>query len=81
MKTAVEQAVDALRLWSNAWDEFDRTGKNKPQPIEEVIAPFIQVEEQQKVEFVFRAYSEKLSTGKDFVEIVNSMRTFKQQEQ
>ena len=37
------------------------------------------MEEQEKVEFAFRAYSEKLSTGKDFVEIVNSMRTFKQQ--
>jgi hypothetical protein len=45
MKTAVEQAVDALRLWSNSWNEFDKTGKNKPQPIEEVIAPFIQMEE------------------------------------
>jgi hypothetical protein len=36
------------------------------------------MEEQQKVEFAFRAYSEKLSTGKDFVEILDSMRTFKQ---
>lgn len=35
------------------------------------------MEEQQKVEFAFRAYSEKLSTSKDFIEIVNSMRTFK----
>jgi hypothetical protein len=35
------------------------------------------MEEQGKVEFAFRAYSEKLSTGKDFVDIVNSMRTFK----
>ena len=46
-QTAVEQAVDALRLWSNAWNEFDKTGKNKPQPIEEVIAPFIQMEKEQ----------------------------------
>ena len=46
-QTAVEQAVDALRLWSNAWNEFDKTGKNKPQPIEEVIAPFIQMEKKQ----------------------------------
>lgn len=38
------------------------------------------MEEQQKVEFAFRAYSEMLS-GKSFIEIVNSMRTFKQQEQ
>ena len=36
-----------------------------------------EMEEQQKVEFAFRAYSEMLSTGKDFVDIVNSMRTFK----
>jgi len=39
------------------------------------------MEEQQKVEFALRAYGEKLSTGKGLVEIVNSMRTFKQQEQ
>ena len=39
------------------------------------------MEEQEKVEFAFRAYSEKLSTDKDFVEIVDSMRTLKQQEQ
>lgn len=49
MKTAVEKAVDALRLWSDAWNEFDKTGKNKPQSIEEVIAPFIQMEMEQIV--------------------------------
>lgn len=36
-----------------------------------------EMEEQAKVEFAFRAYSEMLSTGKSFVDIVNSMRTFK----
>lgn len=35
------------------------------------------MEEQGKVEFAFRAYSEMLSSGKSFVDIVNSMRTFK----
>jgi hypothetical protein len=35
------------------------------------------MEEQQKVEFAFRAYSEMLSTGKSFVDIVDSMRNFK----
>lgn len=40
------------------------------------------MEEQEKVEFALRAYIEKISTvSKDFIEIVNSMRTFKQQEQ
>ena len=47
-KSAVKQAADALRLWSNAWNEFDKTGKNKPAPIEEVIEPFIQMEEDEK---------------------------------
>jgi hypothetical protein len=37
MKTTVEQAADALRLWSNAWREFDKTGKDKPESFEEVI--------------------------------------------
>ena len=36
-----------------------------------------EMEEQGKVEFAFKAYSEMLSTGKSFVDIVNSMRTFK----
>ena len=36
-----------------------------------------EMEEQGKVEFAFRAYSEMLSTGKSFVDIVDSMRTFK----
>jgi hypothetical protein len=51
MKTAVEQAVDALRLWSNDWNEFDKTGENKPKSIEEVIAPFIQMEKEQMIAF------------------------------
>ncbi len=44
--TAVEQAAVALRLWSNAWNEFDRTGKNKPESFEKVIEPFIQMEKE-----------------------------------
>lgn len=47
-KSVVEQAVDALRLWSNNWYEFDRTSKNKPLSIQEVIEPFIQMEEDEK---------------------------------
>ena len=46
-QSAVKQAADALRLWSNAWNEFDKTGKNKPASIEEVIEPFIQMEKEQ----------------------------------
>lgn len=47
-KSVVEQAADALRLWNNAWNEFDKTGKNKPSTIKEVIEPFIQMEEDEK---------------------------------
>lgn len=46
-KSVVEQAADALRLWSNAWNEFDKTGKNKPETIEVVIKPFIEMEKDQ----------------------------------
>ena len=46
-KSAVKQAADALRLWNNAWNEFDKTGKNKPATIEEVIEPSIQMEKEQ----------------------------------
>ena len=38
--TAVEKAANALRLWSNAWREFDKTGKNKPESFEKVIDSF-----------------------------------------
>jgi hypothetical protein len=78
MKTAVEQAVDALRLWSNAWNEFDRTGKNKPQPIEEVIAPFIQMEKKN----IIMAYNNgefNQGCNEDAEQYYN--QTFKQQEQ
>ena len=50
-KSVVEQAADALRLWSNAWNEFDKTGKNKPETFEEVIKPFIEMEKEQKIKF------------------------------
>jgi len=52
-KSVVEQAAVALRLWSNAWNEFDKTGKNKPETFEEVIKPFIEMEKEQ------RGYSEE----------------------
>jgi len=50
-KSVVEQAAVALRLWSNAWREFDKTGKNKPETFEEVIKPFIEMEKEQKIKF------------------------------
>jgi hypothetical protein len=73
MKTAVEQAVDALRLWSNDWNEFDKTGENKPKSIEEVIAPFIQMEKEQSLKKIIydldelaSEYSEGKSTSEVF---------------
>jgi hypothetical protein len=72
MKTAVEFAVEKL-------EKFIPSGNQLA--VELILEHAKVMEEQQKVEFAFRAYSEKLSTSKDFIEIVNSMRTFKQQEQ
>jgi hypothetical protein len=77
MKTAVEQAVDALRLWSNDWNEFDKTGENKPKSIEEVIAPFIQMEKEQMIEFA----SKCIHRNSCFFNIEEYYETFKQQEQ
>ena len=57
MKTVVEQAADALRLWSNSWNEFDKTGKNKPVSIEEVIEPFIQMEKESLQESYVNGYA------------------------
>ena len=48
-----------------------------PEQVKEMEEQAKVMEEQAKVEFAFRAYSEMLSTGKSFVDIVNSMRTFK----
>jgi hypothetical protein len=83
MKTAVEQLVDALRLWSNAWNEFDRTGKNKPQPIEEVIAPFIQMEKEQMIDFACDVYDLNYCKDKSFRNAAEQCynETFKQEEQ
>ncbi len=74
METAVEQLVEEVEVISNS------TGISRIEKIElynKAIEQAKVMEEQGKVEFAFRAYSEMLSTGKSFVDIVNSMRTFK----
>jgi hypothetical protein len=69
--TAVEQAAVALRLWSNAWREFDKTGKNKPESFEKVIEPFIKMEKESLQESYVNGYAK---TKKMLIQ-------FKQQEQ
>jgi hypothetical protein len=64
MKTAVEWLVEQIIKEKGLVDLDIQAAK--------------EMEDQQKVEFALRAYIEKLSPGKDFIEIVNSMRTFKQ---
>lgn len=59
-KSVVEQAAVALRLWSNAWREFDKTGKNKPETFEEVIKPFIEMEKEQHQETFKQSRSAKI---------------------
>jgi hypothetical protein len=87
-QTAVEQAAVALRLWSNAWREFDKTGKNKPESFEKVIEPFIQMEKEQIVDGIVQTMINKLNIYSE-VGILNLVEqgeqyyneTFKQQEQ
>jgi hypothetical protein len=95
MKTAMQELRDDLVATLKTGDEALNEIKDKSirescqkvvqltleSIIKRIDDELLEMEEQEKVEFAFRAYSEKLSTGKDFVEIVNSMRTFKQQEQ
>ena len=72
--TAVEFLVEKVEVISNS------KGISRIERIEfynKAIEQAKEMEEQAKVEFAFRAYSEMLSTGKSFVDIVNSMRTFK----
>jgi hypothetical protein len=49
-QTAVEKLAIAFRQWQTDWDNFDKTGKNQPAPYDEFIAPFLEMEKQQKVE-------------------------------
>jgi hypothetical protein len=70
MKTAVEWLEEQTR--KPEWHSLKR---------QDIFEQAKIMEDQQKVEFALRAYIEKLSPGKDFIEIVDSMRTFKQQEQ
>jgi len=72
--TPVEQLVEEVEVISNS------TGISRIEKIElynKAIEKAKVMEEQGKVEFAFKAYSEMLSSGKSFVDIVNSMRTFK----
>jgi hypothetical protein len=71
MKTAVEWFANRI----------SHGGLVSKKQFDELLEQAKEMEDQQKVEFALRAYIEKLSPGKDFIEIVNSMRTFKQQEQ
>jgi hypothetical protein len=63
-QTAVEWLVEQY---------YDSEGKLTRQDFEQAK----EMEEQEKVEFAFKAYSEMLSSGKSFVDIVDNMRTFK----
>jgi hypothetical protein len=67
MKTAVEWLVQELH---------DNGYFHEGVP-EDIVKKAKEMEEQEKVEFAFKAYSEMLSSGKSFVDIVDNMRTFK----
>ena len=79
--TAVQWLMTKLQSFGVTKEEHDELFcqlELEAKKMEELEAK--KMEEQQKVEFALRAYSEMLSSGKSFVEIVDSMITFKQQE-
>lgn len=47
-QTAVEQAGIAFREWQRKWENFDKTGKNKPVSYGEFIKPFLEMEMSQQ---------------------------------
>jgi hypothetical protein len=46
-QTAVEKLGIAFRQWQTDWDNFDKTGKNKPVSYDEFLAPFLEIEKEQ----------------------------------
>jgi hypothetical protein len=40
-QTAVEQLGIAFREWQREWENFDKTGKDKPIPYYDFIKPFL----------------------------------------
>ena len=49
-QTAVEQLGIAFRQWQKDWDDFEKTGKNKPASYDEFIQPFLEIEKQQIID-------------------------------
>ena len=46
-QTAVEQVAVATRQWQIDWSNYEERGKDKPQPFEEFIKPFLELEKEQ----------------------------------
>ena len=49
-KTAVEQLGIAFRQWQKDWDNFNKTGENKPKSYDEFIKPFLEIEKKQIID-------------------------------
>ncbi len=47
-QTVVEQLGIAFRQWQKEWDNFDKTGKDKPVSYDKFIKPFLEMEKQQR---------------------------------
>jgi hypothetical protein len=46
-QTAVEKLGITFRQWQTDWDNFDKTGKNKPVSYDEFLPPFLEMEKEQ----------------------------------
>jgi hypothetical protein len=48
--TAIEKVAIATRQWQIEQTNYEERGKDKPQPFEEFIKPFLELEKQQIIE-------------------------------
>ncbi len=71
MKTAVDFAVEKLEKFIPSGNQI---------AIGLILEQAKEMEEQEKVEFAFRAYLGTFNSDKSFTDMVDSMRTFKQEE-
>lgn len=49
-QTAVEKLGIAFRQWQKDWDNFNKTGENKPKSYDEFIKPFLTMEKEQIID-------------------------------
>jgi hypothetical protein len=73
-QTAVEQLGIAFRQWQKEWENFNKTGKDKPVSFDEFIKPFLEMEKIRKyteedAKLIFEAGKEYWKTSGDSITV------------